>query len=280
MVIQFWTYSSDDFHRCSIHLFERHPVSLDLGDSTQRETAHLKGAGSESIQPSLPLRLVDHAKFENYQSHENRRAVHLLQQLLSHNLDQTSGYLWGAAGSGKTHLLFAACKQTSNSIYFPLLDLRLAPNYLEGAERYDLVCIDDVQSIARQLDWERKLFSLFEKIETQKSILLIAANVPPAQLRFELKDLVSRFLGRQIFKVVPASEQDKLKILVDWTARRGMKIDPAVARFILTRHSRDMHSIMRLCERLDQISFDRQRRITIQFLKQLEEFQDSSEITA
>ncbi len=251
-----------------------------MGDSTQRETAHLKGAGSESVQAGLPLRLVDHAKFENYLSHENRRAVHLLQQFLNHNLDQTSGYLWGAAGSGKTHLLFAACKQTPSSIYFPLLDLRLDPDFLEGAEQYDLVCIDDVQSIARQLAWERKLFSLFEKMEAHKSLLLVAANVPPGQLQFELKDLVSRFLGRQIFKLFPASEQDKLQILLDWTARRGMMMDPAVARFILTRHSRDMHSIMRLCERLDRISFERQRRLTIRFLKQLDEFQDTGRIMA
>ena len=252
---------------------------MDLGNPSQCETAVLKDSSSESIQASLPLRLVDHAKFENFQCQENQRTVRLLQQFLSHNLGQTSGYLWGAAASGKTHLLFAACNQIPNSIYFPLLNLQLEPQFLEGAEQYDLVCIDDVQSIACQLDWEQQLFSLFEKLEAEKCLLLVAANVPPGNLRFKLKDLVSRFLGRQIFKVLPASEQDKSEILVDWTARRGITMDPAVARFILARHSRDMHSIMRLFERLDRISFDKQRRITIQFLKQLDEFQDNSRLT-
>ncbi len=225
------------------------------------------------VQSSLPLRLVDHATFENFQSAENHGTIYLLEQFLNHNIGQTTGYLWGASGSGKSHLLFAACKRVVSSIYFPLLDLSFEPEFLEGAYQYDLVCIDDIQSIASQPNWERQLFSLFEKMENSNKLLLVAANVPPGALHLSLNDLVSRFLGRQIFKLVPPSEQHKSQILIDWIARRGMHVDPSVAYFILTRYSRDMHSIMRLIERLDKISFDRRKRITVPFLKQLKEFQ-------
>ena len=61
-------------------------------------------------------------------------------------------------------------------------------------------------------------------------------------------------------------------MLVDRANERGLTVEPSVAEFILRRHARDTHSLMRLFDRIAQASLESRRRITIPFLRELDEF--------
>ncbi len=221
------------------------------------------------MQATLPFGLKDYATFENYKVGDNQAAVAVLQDLLTHNASMTC-YLWGTAGSGKTHLLYSACKNVSDSIYVPTMNLDLQPAYLDSLEEHELICVDDIHSVAKQTSWERSLLSLLEKVESSRNKLIFTSNVPPIELNFALKDLVNRLTSRQAIKLQQISEKEKVEILIDRATRRGLRLEKQVIDFAIRRYSRDMHSLIRLLNRIDHASLTEHRRITIPFLKQHE----------
>ena len=75
-------------------------------------------------------------------------------------------YLWGGAGSGRTHLLqavtYEAYAKQESSIFLPLKKAdNYSPEILSGIEGVDVVCLDDIQAIARDLRWEEAIFRLY-----------------------------------------------------------------------------------------------------------------------
>ena len=84
-------------------------------------------------QLALPLKLDDFAVFESFWSSGNDALVALLQDLAAG--DEGPGcWLWGAAATGKTHLLQAVCERLdTQAIYLPLDELLPAgPGILDG----------------------------------------------------------------------------------------------------------------------------------------------------
>src|ERR1700681_4402611 len=109
-------------------------------------------------QLALGVRLRADAVFESFWPGPNREIVAALRTPSAEPL-----WLWGSAGSGKTHLLQAACAAAGEgAAYFPLArSLALPPEALAGFERSALLCIDDADAVAGDLAWERALFGVF-----------------------------------------------------------------------------------------------------------------------
>ena len=60
-------------------------------------------------------------------------------------------------------------------------------------EQLALVCIDNIECIAGEEEWEMAIFDLYNRIlETGKTRLLITGDRPPRQLNLKLPDLASR----------------------------------------------------------------------------------------
>src|ERR1700733_3766552 len=103
-------------------------------------------------------------------------------------------WLWGASGSGKTHLLQAACAAAGESAaYFPLArPLALPPEALAGVERPRLLWIAGADAVAGDPAWERALFQLFNEAAELRTRLIFAAAGPPRQAPWSLDDWRSR----------------------------------------------------------------------------------------
>ena len=228
--------------------------------------------GEQVVQTTIPIDRVNSANFSNYHAQDNQQTLTLLQDFLNDEKLCGSCYIWGERGTGKSHLLYASCKQFSSSVYVPLLDLQLQPDVLTAVVKYRLVCIDDIDAVACQTDWESQLLILLENTEKNGNLLVLTGDRPPVDLHFDSNDLVNRLQGRRVFKLSSASDQTKVRMLVDRAKERGLTVEPAVAEFILRRHARDTHSLMRLFNRVAQASLESRRRITIPFLRELDEF--------
>lgn len=181
-------------------------------------------------------------------------------------------YLAGHAGSGKTHLLQAACHAAGDTgmavAYVPLTD----PEHfdvamLEGLETLARVCIDDVQAIAGRRDWELGLFNLYNRLRDSGGRLLVAAREQPALLGIALPDLVSRLAAGVTFTLQSLDDDDKLAALQARAAGRGFDLPDEVGRYLLTRLPRDMHALFAVLDRLDAASLAAQRRLTVPFIK-------------
>ena len=69
----------------------------------------------------------------------------------------------------------------------------------------------------------------------------------------------------------PLSDAEKLEAVRLRARNRGFDLPEDVARYILSRYPRDMNSLFELLNRIDREALAHQRRVTIPFLRRLEE---------
>ena len=132
-------------------------------------------------QLSLGVRLQDRAVFGSYLPGPNALAVSHLRERLLPGAGGTT-WLQGPAGSGKSHLLQAACAGAGEAggavAYLPLADEGTRhPGLLGGLETLDAVLIDDVDEVIGQADWERALFGLYNELQERGGRLLLAMDL-------------------------------------------------------------------------------------------------------
>lgn len=231
-----------------------------------------------SVQLPLGLSLKDGATFENFVAGPNQGAVRTLEQCIAHG-EHPAVYLWGAAGTGKTHLLQAACYRMAQRgqpvAYLPLGEAsEFRVDALQGLESMPLICIDDVHSVAGDMAWEEALFDLFNRMYERGHCLIFAAIAGPAEIGLGLADLASRLAWGPVFHLRQPDDADKLQALVVRAGERGLDLPEEVGRYLLRHYPRDMKALLRVLDRLDSASMVAQRRLTIPFVKQALEQQE------
>jgi DnaA family protein len=226
---------------------------------------------SDHLRQQLPLRigLRDSATFANFLPAANAQAIYALQQQQEPFL-----YLWGGRGSGKSHLLQAASHAVTedggSAAYLPLAELsQMSPELLEGMERMQLVCIDEIECIAGNGPWEQGLFHLYNRLRDSGNRLVVAGQAAPASLGIILPDLVSRLGWGPVYHLESLSDEEKAEALCLRAAQRGMEMPAEVAGYLLNRAPRDMQALFALLDELDEVSLAAQRKLTIPFVREV-----------
>lgn len=222
-----------------------------------------------SIGQQLPLRigLRDNATFANFYAGPNAGLVHALQQAVEPFI-----YISGTPGSGRSHLLQAACNAVSESgelaAYLPLEEcMQMSPQMLEGMEQMALVAIDNLELLVGDEAWEQALFHLYNRTRDVGHRIVVAANAAPATLGIALPDLLSRLGWGPVYQLQPLDDGEKSQALIMRAAQRGMELPAEVADYLLNHASRDMHDLLVLLDRLDEGSLAAQRKLTIPFVR-------------
>jgi DnaA family protein len=223
-------------------------------------------------QLPLGVQLKERATFASFLTARN---VELVAHLRHVAADTPPGSTWiaGPHTAGKSHLLQAVCAGVppgKRAVYLPLESLLpFGPGAIEGAGELDVACFDDVQSVAGLDDWDRMLFSVWQRSLERGAALLFAARETPAQVRYGLADLKSRLSSSAVFAVRELDDEEQLAAL-DLRARLGGFDLPAeTARYLQRRYPRDMRSLCEVLDTLDDAAFTAQRRITVPFIKQI-----------
>jgi DnaA family protein len=239
-------------------------------------------------QLTFRLSLDDDATFRNFyrgsaESH-NSRIVRTLENALQRWVKQPSAaahsgtvldefiWLWGESSVGCSHLLQAVCHDAE------LLGLRafyldfsrnaaLHPDVLSGLETMGLVCLDSVDELAGQPDWELALFNFYNRMSEYQTPLLIGAHAPPQQLGFKLPDLTSRMQSAAQFHLQMISDDEKAVALKLRADCRGFELSDDVARYLVSRSERSMTQLLKVLTLLDKQSLSSQRKVTIPLLK-------------
>lgn len=235
------------------------------------------------VKQQLTLRFGwrDGFSFSNYLAATNEPAVIYLQQMLATIADDPESavvehfvYLWGGAGSGKSHLLQAVCQQIADAglpvAYLPLSDPDFnQPEMFNELEQLSLVCIDDVQNVAENSEIEEALFHLYNRMREENKILLVASDAAPNALAIRLADLRSRLTWGPVFHLLNLNDEDKVSALRLRAEARGFDLPEEVAQFLIRRSSRDMSSLFTLLDKLDEASLSQHRKLTIPFVRDL-----------
>jgi len=217
-------------------------------------------------QLTLGIRLHDDATFDNYFAGKNEPVVHNLQIQ-----EEPYVFLFGADGTGKSHLLQAACHETGTQglpvVYLPLAEEGLMPAMLDGLENMSLIALDDIQEIIGNEDWEYALFNLYNRVREKGVSMLVSSTEPLASLNIKLADLKSRLSWGPIFQLSSLSDIEKQRALQQRAKNRGVDLADDVVTYLLKRSSRDMNSLFSLFEELDKASMVEKRKLTIPFIK-------------
>lgn len=227
-----------------------------------------------SQQLPLPVSLPDDETFASFYVGQNQLLLDTLIGALNcqgFNLV----YFWSAGAAGRTHLLHAACSEMANKMktaYYVPLDqfTTFSPEILDGLEQYDLVCLDNIDAIKTNNQWEEAIFDLFNRLyERQQTCFFVTANLPPANLGLQLPDLTSRLTWGQVYQLSNLQDEEKLAALQLRANLRGFEINQDVGLFLLKRLNRDMRSLFTILEKLDIATITKKRKITIPFVKEI-----------
>ncbi|WP_188149839.1 DnaA regulatory inactivator Hda [Teredinibacter waterburyi] len=226
------------------------------------------------VQLSLNVSLRDDATFANFyaQGEANAQALFALRSVLD-GQSYDNVLIWGARGAGLSHLLQGVCHQADERglavQYFPLADVRgyTAADLCEGLEAMDIVCLDGLEHICGNSDWEQAIFHLYNRMRDAGKPLLLSSHTSPPSLPILLPDLKSRVLGCVVYHVESLGDDGKKMAMIARAAARGMEMPADVATYILSRASRDTAELFTLLNRLDDASLQEQRKLTIPFVK-------------
>lgn len=226
----------------------------------------------QPTQYTLAVTLPDDETLQSFYGAKESPAVQFIEQFLAPGKPQLPLYLFGASGSGKSHLLYAACVHAQElgltSQLLALDDFRqYSPRLFDGLEQLDLVCLDNIQAIAGDSHWQVALFDLYNRMVEQGKRLLIVADEAPQQLGISLPDLVSRLQACTIFQLRLLSDDDKQKLLQQKARLRGIDLPDEVARYLLNRQQREIRALVAILDKLDKASIVHQRKLTIPFVK-------------
>jgi DnaA family protein len=175
---------------------------------------------------------------ENFVPGANAELLSRLRELKAGKFADNVLYLWGESGSGKSHLLQACA----------------GPNV-----------VDDVEQLAESS--QIGLFNAINEARQSGGVVLAAGNAPPAQLPLR-EDLKSRLAWGLVYQVKLLSDDERSTYLRAEAARRGMQLPDEVVAYLMTHMRRDLRSLTAILDRLDQVSLELKRPVTLPLLRE------------
>ena len=196
----------------------------------------------------------------------NEAAFQHLQALAQRVEPGPPVYLWGAAGSGKTHLLQATShrwQQQGGHVAWFDPDTALP---WDGAQARTLIVLDD----CGRYDAERQhaAFALFVEAGASGARIAAAGRVPPVDLPLR-DDLRTRLGWGHVFAVEPLSEPQMRAALRQEADRRGLLLTDELMDYLLNHFDRDLKHLTGRLDALDSYALVHKRALSVPLLRQM-----------
>lgn len=202
----------------------------------------------------------------------NREAVARLRALPEEVRDARADdrmlYLWGAPGSGRSHLLHALCEV---AIRMGIGAQSLTPHHALQAFAFDpaiaIYTVDDVDCMnpAQQI----AVFNLINEVRAHSHSAIVSAGSAPPLATAMREDLRTRLGWGLVYEIQPLADADKVAALTHAARERGLQLSPDVPQWLVTHYYRDMPSLMALLDALDTYSLERKRAVTLPLLREM-----------
>lgn len=199
--------------------------------------------------------------FDNFLVGQNAELVAHLRALAANTLAERAVVVWGATGSGKSHLLAAAVASFTG----PAHRVRHAapPTQVDAAALY---AVDDVDTA--DAGDQANLFTLYNACRECGARLLMTAGTPPLQTRLR-DDLRTRIGWGLVLELKPLADADKPAALAAYAEQHGFRLGNEVIAFLLSHVRRDMATLMSTLRALDRYSLSTKRPVTVPLVREL-----------
>lgn len=216
----------------------------------------------DTRQLVLNIRPEAEPRFDNFMPGDNLELLLALDTLARGELRESVVYIWGAAGSGRSHLLRATVAEAERHG-------RVARYVASGEALPDdptpLLAVDDVEGL--DADAQIRLFSLVNQAREGGGAVLAAGPVPPARLGLR-EDLATRLSWGLVFGLRPLNEADRATALRERAAALGLGLPDEVVRYLLTHGRRDLPSLLATVDALDGYSLSLKRPVTVPLVRE------------
>jgi DnaA family protein len=205
--------------------------------------------------------------FDNFVVGRNAELVQHLRGLACRREVERSFYLWGACGSGRTHLLRASVAVVeATGARATYIACTPESELGEALHTLDLVALDDVQHLGEAA--QVSLFSLYNALRAGGAALIASGNTAPTRLPLRA-DVVTRLAWGLVYEVHGLTDVDKAQALAEYTSARGFTLHADVSKYLLTHARRDMPALLALLDALDRYSLECKRPVSVPLLREL-----------
>ncbi len=169
-----------------------------------------------------------------------------LHTALRHALSSTGGergfYVWGEAGSGKSHLLQAAVERARGNGQSAVYARGTVPDAAQVVAVDDAEALDDIAQVA--------LFSLYNRLRESGGMLLVSGHAAPVHLQLR-DDLRTRLGWGLVYQVHALSDEEKAQALHQHAQARGFELPGEVTHYLLRHGRRDLPYLLGVLDELD-----------------------------
>ena len=135
--------------------------------------------------------------------------------------------------------------------------------------KYPMVFIKNLSSYTLNQESEIFLFNGFNYCLNQNTKILFSSNDFIKNLDIKLADLESRLNTVLPVEILNPADEEKMNLINFELQQRGLEINDKEMQYIFTHHSRDLNSLLNLAEKLDEISHQEKKSISINLIKKI-----------
>ena len=135
--------------------------------------------------------------------------------------------------------------------------------------KYPMVFIKNLSSDTLNRESEIFLFNGFNYCLNQNTKILFSSNDFIKNLDIKLADLESRLNTVLPVEILNPADEEKMNLINFELQQRGLEINDKEMQYIFTHHSRDLNSLLNLAEKLDEISHQEKKSISINLIKKI-----------
>jgi DnaA family protein len=222
----------------------------------------------------FPFQINQKASFDSFFcSPDNQNLITRLTDIVS-SPDSSELIIHGEEGSGKSFLMQAICNELSSAekqfAFIPMNKaIKMGAEMFQNLASFDAVCVDDVQLILANEDWETALFNLVNECQQSNcSLVLSFGGTQPLEENTKLPDLLSRF-KRMEFIALHAVQDEFFGQAIHFVAQQlDIKIEKAELEFLLKHQTRLFSLLVENIITLDKQAASLKRKITIPLIKE------------
>ena len=197
---------------------------------------------------------------------ENQILRNACKQVLETPGELSPFYLFGRAGSGKTHLLeglAAEARKRSRagrvqlvtaeqftSDYVVSLKNRTMPMFRKRYRELDYLLVDDLQFFAGKTSTLGELQHTIEVVTRKGGQVIVSADRSPHELEFAGPEFIHRVACGLTTQISSPTEQTRERIVAQLAARKGIRLEPCAIKLIAAEVSGDARLIAGALNRL------------------------------
>lgn len=218
-------------------------------------------------QLALELTAPPAPEFGNFVPGRNGELLAALRALSGGERAERFVYLWGGAGSGRSHLLRAAVAARGSregGACYAAAPLDAA--VLEQAGADTLLAIDDVDRLDRA--GEIALFGLYNRMRESSGALIASGATVPAGLGLRA-EVATRLAWGLVYEVHALSDDEKARAMHARAQARGYVLPDDVRDYVLTHGRRDLPYLLAVVDLIDRRSLENRRAVTLPLVRDL-----------